>query len=93
MSKGIEKKLKLKLQGDATAPTVGYTGRRNQASVSRDSHTQTVMQHCSQQPVYEIKHSICQGMERKKKTWRIHTKKYLLFSLKVKKKDLLTEIV
>lgn len=35
MSKSIEKKLKTKLQCDAKAPTVGYTGRRNQVSVSR----------------------------------------------------------
>lgn len=26
----------------------------------RDSRTHTVMQHCSQQPAYEIKRNICQ---------------------------------
>lgn len=88
ISKGIEKKLKMKLQCEAMAPTTGDTGRRNKASVSRRQP------HPHGHAVYEIKLSICQGMKRRKKTWRIHTTKYLLLSLTMgKKKDLLAEVV
>lgn len=57
MSKGIEKKLKIKLQCEVMAPTIGDTGSRNKASVSQRQP------HPHGHAVYEIKRSICQGMK------------------------------
>lgn len=80
MSKGIEKKLKMKLQCEVMAPTTGDTGRKNKASVSQRQP------HPHGHAVYETKRNICQGMKRRKKTWRIHTTKYLSFSLTMERK-------